>query len=185
MITSKEEYHSFLEADAEALGIKGNIFVNRLLNPIYRYECALRRHEYYYNCLKGILFRPIVIVSGIRHRTLGVKLGFTIPINVFDKGLSLAHVGTVIVTPNARVGKNCRLHACTNIGVAAGTDIAPIVGDNVYIGPGVKIFGGIRIADDIAIGANSVVNKDFTTPGITIAGVPARKISDKGSYGLI
>ncbi len=185
MITSREEYHSYLTEDAKALGIKGSKLFNKMTNPIYRFQCALRKHEYYHNCYRQIWFRPIVILSGLRHRTLGVKLGFTIPINVFDKGLSIAHVGTIIVTPDAKVGRNCRLHACTNIGVAAGTDLAPCLGNNVYIAPGVKIFGGITIADDIAIGANSVVNKDFTTRGITIAGIPARKISDKGSYGLI
>lgn len=55
-----------------------------------------------------------------------------------------------------------------------------IIGKHVYIGPGAKIFGDIYIADDIAIGANAVVNKSFTTPGITVAGVPAKIISDKG-----
>jgi serine O-acetyltransferase len=51
----------------------------------------------------------------------------------------------------------------------------------VYIAPGAKIYGAIEIADNIAIGANAVVNKSFLEPNITIAGVPARKISDKGS----
>jgi serine O-acetyltransferase len=55
----------------------------------------------------------------------------------------------------------------------------------VYIGPGVKIYGPIEIADNIAIGANSVVNRSFIESGITIAGNPARKISNKGSIGLL
>ncbi len=59
------------------------------------------------------------------------------------------------------------------------------IGNNVYIGPGARIFGDIEIADGIAIGANAVVNRSFLEPGITIAGVPARKISDKGSKGLL
>jgi serine O-acetyltransferase len=79
------------------------------------------------------------------------------------------------------VGANCRVHVCVNIGSRAGTDhMAPVIGDNVYIGPGAMIFGSIRIADDIAIGANSVVNLSFEEPGITIAGAPARKVSDRG-----
>ena len=127
-----------------------------------------------------------MVISALRHRSLGVKLGFSIPINVFETGLSIAHVGTVIVNPTSKTGKNCRIHACTNIGVAAGTNGgAPNIGDNVYIGPGVKMFGEITIADNIAIGANAVVNKSFTTPVITIAGIPTKKISDKGSFGLI
>ena len=60
-----------------------------------------------------------------------------------------------------------------------------MIGDNVYIGPGAMLFGPIRIADEIAIGANSVVNRSFEEPGITIAGAPARKVSDRGSEGLL
>ena len=30
----------------------------------------------------------------------------------------------------------------------------PIIGDNVYIGPGVKILGNIRIGNNVRIGAN-------------------------------
>ena len=44
------------------------------------------------------------------------------------------------------------------------------------IGVGAVIIGNIEIADNIIIGANAVVNKSFKEEGITIAGVPARKI---------
>lgn len=85
------------------------------------------------------------------------------------------------------MGANCRLHVCVNIGMAADTreEGAPHIGDNVYIGPGAKIFGPIEIADDIVVGANAVVNKSFLEKGITIGGIPARKISDKGSRNLL
>ena len=36
-----------------------------------------------------------------------------------------------------------------------------MIGDNVYIGPGAVLYGPIAIADNIAIGANSVVNTSF------------------------
>lgn len=38
------------------------------------------------------------------------------------------------------------------------------------------------IADDVVIGANAVVTKDIAEPGITVAGIPAKKISNCGSY---
>lgn len=73
-----------------------------------------------------------------------------------------------------------------NIGTQAGDkDLAPTLGNNIYIAPGAKLFGKIIIEDNIAIGANSVVNKDFLEKNISIAGVPARKISNKGPLNLI
>lgn len=122
----------------------------------------------------------------IKHRRLGIKYGFSIPINVFGKGLSIAHIGTIVVNGSSKVGDYCRIHVCVNIGTEAGKkDFAPTIGNYAYIGPGAKIFGKIEIADNIAIGANAVVNKSFVTPNISIAGVPAKKISDKGSSDLI
>ena len=38
----------------------------------------------------------------------------------------------------------------------------PILGNNIYIGPGAKIFGKIQIVDGCKIGANAVVNKSFS-----------------------
>jgi serine O-acetyltransferase len=51
----------------------------------------------------------------------------------------------------------------------------------VWIGPGAKIFGKITIADNVAIGANSVVNKSVAEPNVTVAGVPARIINRVGN----
>lgn len=117
----------------------------------------------------------------IRYNILGILCGYSIPPNVFGKGLSIAHRGTIVVNSGAKVGENCRIHVCVNIGTALGcSEVAPSIGDNVYIAPGVKIYGRIHIANGIVIGANSVVTKSFVEKDICIAGVPAKKISDCG-----
>lgn len=116
---------------------------------------------------------------------MSICLGFTIPLNVFGPGLCIAHRGTIVINKDVRIGENCRIHACTNIGSNIDGVSAPQIGNNVYIGPGAKIFGDIVIADNIAIGANSVVNKSFYEKGISIAGVPAKKINNKGTNGII
>lgn len=59
-----------------------------------------------------------------------------------------------MVNPETRIGNNCRIHVGVNIGMHK--DKAPIIGNNVYIGPGAIIFGGISLADNISIGANAV-----------------------------
>lgn len=55
--------------------------------------------------------------------------------------------------------------------------IGTVVGENCYIGAGVKVMPGIHICNDVTIGANSFVNKDITEPGIYV-GNPCRKIKD-------
>lgn len=121
----------------------------------------------------------------LKYHIVSIMLGYSIPINVFGPGLAIVHRGTIVVNSATKVGANCRIHTCTNIGANSGSHLAPEIGNDVYIGPGAKIFGDVYIADDIAIGANSVVNKSFYEKGISIAGVPARKISEKGSKAFI
>ena len=110
-----------------------------------------------------------------------MKLGVVIVPNVCGPGLSIAHGGPIIVHPKAVIGENCRIDRCVSIGSIHYPAGAPKIGNNVFIGPGAVIDGEIEIADGIAIGANSYVNKSFKESEISIAGCPARKISDKGS----
>ena len=121
----------------------------------------------------------------LKYFIYSILCGFSIPINVFGKGLSIAHRGTIVVNGKARIGENCRIHACVNIGTVPGVNgVAPTIGDNVYIGPGAKIYGNISVASGIMIGANAVVNKSFDEENICIAGAPARKISDMGRFEI-
>lgn len=110
---------------------------------------------------------------------MSLKLGFCIPPNTFEGGLRINHYGLIVVNPEAKIGKWCDIHQGVNIGM--GYDGVPTVGNNVWIGPGAKIFGNITIADECAIGANAVVNKSFYEPRVTIAGIPARVVSNKGN----
>jgi len=175
MIKSYDDYKYYLEADRLALG-KKRVSPSLIGDEIWKFQILLRKLEYYKNCKKLVIYSPIISMLQIKFHILSVLLGFTIPINVFGPGLNIAHRGTIIVSSFAKVGANCRIHACVNIGTKAGyTDVAPILGDNIYIGPGVKIFGDVKIANGIAIGANSVVNKSFEEENISIAGVPAKK----------
>lgn len=60
-----------------------------------------------------------------------------------------------------------------------------MIGDNVYIGPGAKIFGAITIANDCAIAANAAVNKSITETAMLVAGVPAKAIKKIDIKSLI
>lgn len=183
-ITSKEGYICFLKMDKIALGITRKR-PKLLGDEIWKFQRLLRKIEYYNNCKSGIAKIHMLFLK-CKFHNLGIRLGFSIPINVFGAGLSIAHRGTIVVNPLAKIGKNCRLHTCVNIGTQAGASSeVPTIGNNVYIGPGAKIFGNIKIADNIAIGANAVVNKSFDIPNITIGGVPAKIISQKGTESII
>lgn len=111
-------------------------------------------------------------------RNISLKLGFSIPESVCGPGLRISHYGTIVIHHKTRIGANCKIHVCTNIGESGGVAGAPVIGDNVYTGPGVKIYGNIVIASNIAIAANAAVSKSFLNEGKIIGGVPAKEIGD-------
>ena len=179
MIRTREDLELYLRADKAALLIS-RAAPSWFGDRIWKFQRALRRLEYHKNN-RGVLHRLRYLFYRWRLDRLSVQTGFTIRPNCFGPGLRIAHEGTIVVNARARIGANCRIHVCVNIGASNGSRGAPRIGNNVYIAPGAKIFGDIEIADGIAIGANAVVNRSFTEKGITIAGVPARKISERGS----
>ena len=179
MILSKEDLHFYLKKDKEALGIsrKRPSFFG---DEIWKFQIILRHYEYYINVKKTKLGGVIKHFWGFLHHRYSIKLGLQIPPNVFEYGLRINHYGLIVVNPEARVGKFCDIHQGVNIGQNVEPGSVPIIGDNCYIGPGVKLFGRIHIGNSIVIGANSVVNKSFEENDITIAGIPAKKVKDSG-----
>lgn len=181
MIQSKKDYHDYLEKDKIALGIKTHSLSAKVINMlfpnfIWKFQKTMRKLEYYNNCKNYGFYKIYYMYLKYKYRKISVKLGFSIPINVFGPGLSIVHYGTIVINRNTNVGANCRMHACVNIGASGGEREAPQLGDNVYIAPGAKIYGNISIASNTAIGANAVVNKTFDEEHTAIAGVPAKVI---------
>jgi serine O-acetyltransferase len=176
-IRSREDYLRYLEADRRALGRDAPR--SRLVgDEAWRFFRLLRAVEYWEACRRAWYHRPVRSLLSVRFHLASVRLGFTIPPHVFGPGLALPDRGTIVVNSCARVGANCRLSACVNIGTRAGAATeAPTIGDNVSIGRGTVMFGRIAIADGITILSKSVVNRSFLTPGITIAGAPAHEVN--------
>jgi serine O-acetyltransferase len=95
-------------------------------------------------------------------------------------GVFFGHsVGTVVGA--WRLGSNVTLLGGVTLGTKLpdkGFDPAlrPQIGNNVLLGSGCKILGGIHIGDGVTVGANAVV-LDSVEPNTTVAGVPAKVIS--------
>jgi serine O-acetyltransferase len=100
----------------------------------------------------------------------GVELGCPV-----GGGLIIPHWGSIKL--NA-VSIGCDAYILHNVTI--GDDFStgmPTVGDNVFIGTGSTIAGGITIGDNVVIGAMSYVNENVPSNTI-VAGIPARHIRD-------
>ncbi len=181
MIQSKKDLCEYLLQDQKALGNSEKKKPRLFQDDIWSFQIALRKTEYYKNNKAGYYHKILYLFFRMILKQKSMKLGFTIPLNVFGPGLSIAHYGPIVVNSNAKIGSFCRIQTSVTIGATNGSHLAPQIGDYVYLGDGCKIIGDINIADGICIGANAVVVKSFHEPNITIAGIPARKISNNSS----
>ncbi|HCE42079.1 MAG TPA: serine acetyltransferase [Lentisphaeria bacterium] len=183
-----KEYKYFLLSDLYR--VAGNTRLATLLRHVlfgesYKYNFWMRTCRYSSNgtVLKLLLYPLLRLI--LRHYVY--KLGISIPYRTeIDSGFFIGHFGGIVVSGNSKIGKNCNIsHGVTlgksNRGKHPGF---PSLGNYVYIGPGAKIVGGIKIGNNVAIGANCVVTKDIPDNAVVV-GVPGKVISFNGSKDYI
>ena len=176
MIRTKAELKEYLDCE-KALYACGKMRFFPLLvterQILRKHSILLRKAEYFYNTRRMLLYRVYLF----RLCRLQNRYGMHIPINVFGKGLDINHTGPIVVNALSRVGDHCKINAGVTIGENG--DARPMLGHHVYLGPGAKIFGDVRIADHVRIGANAVVTHSCDITGATLAGIPARVIGQE------
>lgn len=183
MIQSKKDYLYYLECDRIAMRKTGKR-PRYLHDIIWTFERLLRKCEYYENCKHDIFSRVYAKFLKLQYVKLSHRLGFSIGFNTCGPGLCIEHYGNVVINQNAKIGCNCHIIGSVVVGATA-DDMVPSIGNNVFIGFGAAIIGRVSVADGVAIGANAVVSKDILSPNVSIGGIPAKIISNKGSDGYL
>ncbi|VAW65724.1 Serine acetyltransferase [hydrothermal vent metagenome] len=89
---------------------------------------------------------------------------------VIGPGLCVGHYGGIFISKHAVIGKNLDISQGVTIGMSGkgGNRGVPVIGDNVYIAPGAKLFGKINIGNNVKIGANAVIYKDIPDNAIVV-----------------
>lgn len=120
------------------------------------------------NILVRYILTPLYYLMRTRVMT---RWGIDLPREASVKpGLYIAHFGSIVISPHAIIGKNVDISHDVTIGVAGKGDKrgVPVIGDNVFIGPGVKLLGKIHIGNNVKIGANAVIHKDIPDNAIVV-----------------
>lgn len=96
---------------------------------------------------------------------------------VFETRPELPHgLNGIIVHMRAKFGKNATIYQQVTVGSMKGG--TPQFGDNVVLGTGCVILGGVKIGNNVKIGANAVVVKDIPDNS-TVVPQPVRIIEHK------
>lgn len=183
LIDNKKQLRKILKKEKNIYvpkNLKGKICFHILKDNYYvtwKFIKKLRKTEYYKNKKDENIFYTIMFYLVRRNKNrYALKYGMEIGENVFDEGLTIFHFDGIVVNGNAKVGKNCELHGKNCIGNKGTINECPIIGDSCNIGVGASILGNIKLGNDITIAAGAVVVNSFEEDGITIGGIPARKI---------
>jgi serine O-acetyltransferase len=90
------------------------------------------------------------------------------------RGFHIIHAGMVLIHPDVVFGDRCGIMHNVTFGTnSRGGKGVPRVGNDVFVGPGAVVLGGITIGDGAVIAANSLVMSDVP-PGAMAIGVPAK-----------
>lgn len=166
MIRNFQDLKRYQKEDLAANGLARWRWWDRFRNPAIAFERKLRRTEFVLNTLTGPKWKICRAYSRHSLRRAGTKLGFTIPPNVFGPGLSLPHWGTIVVNPKCRVGARCRMHPGVCLGWHDGK--VPRLGDDCYLGPGAKLYGGVVLGNKTKVGPNAVVGRSYPEGGAVL-----------------
>ncbi len=166
-----------------------------LLKDLYRYE-GTKCHSFW------IKFKYIIFVPGFTYtfffrnsKTGLLKFIFKIFLRVtsyithiqipaetsIGEGLYIGHFGSIIINPEAEIGKNFCISAGTLVGNAEGKNKGvPTIGNNVFMGRNSIVIGKVNIGNDVLIAPGAFVNFDVPDNSIVI-GNPGKIISRNSS----
>ena len=97
------------------------------------------------------------------------------------QGVFIDHGMGVVIGETAVVGNRCLLYQGVTLG-GTGKQSGqrhPVLGENVVVGAGAKVLGGISVGANTRIGAGSVLLRDVDAD-CTVVGVPGRVIHQSG-----
>jgi serine O-acetyltransferase len=107
-------------------------------------------------------------LATVRWRIWCVLGGISIPLRCqIGGGLQMPHTNGIVINADAKIGCNCDIYQQVTLGEAKG--YAPQIGNGVFIGPGAKIIGRVKVGDGARIGANALVTKDVPADALVLA----------------
>lgn len=187
MIKTKKDLYRCLEEDKKW-------YADNPIRWTERFKCSerwhvwqvivnCRREEYHTNNMKGSLYHKIMrLYYSTKGRRYYFKYGISIQPNTIGPGLYIPHMGHIMISSFATIGRNFIVRSGCTIGLVKGDKQknAAIIGDNVELSLGVKMFGNVKIGRGALINANSVIVENIP-PYAIACGNPAKVIGFRHS----
>lgn len=149
-----------------------------LFTPGFQYIYCFRHASKARNPLSRLFWKVLL-------RRVMFHTGIQIPeYTKIGPGLRIFHFGSIVINPDATIGRNFSIAQGTLIGNAAGKRSGvPMIGNNVYMGANSIIIGGVTIGDYVLIAPGAFVNFDVPSHSIVVGNpgkiIPSDHPTDK------
>lgn len=176
----KSDYQKYKKYGGNFLSI---IFLTQGFWASFQYRIA---HRIYF--LKvPIVKQLLMLICLFWQKSIEILTGISIPASAkIGHSFYIGHFGGIIINANVHIGNNCNISQGVTLGVSGRGEKRgfPTLGNNIYIGANAVLAGNITVDDNVLVSASSLLINDAENNGV-YCGVPAIKISDKGSEGYI
>ena len=169
-----DDFRAVFDRDPAARGFWAGINVI-LTYPGFHAICLHRTAHFIYR-----LHIPVIphIIMWISRFFTGIEIH---PAASIGKGFFIDHGFGVVIGETSEIGDNVTLFQGVTLG-GTGKETGkrhPTLGNNVVVGAGAKILGGITVGNNVYVGANAVVLKPVPD-NCTVVGVPGRCVKQEG-----
>ena len=151
-------------------GDKGESFLQRMFRPAeLKYIALFRKTE---KCK----FKPLKLYYTLKLKLMSHKTYIQIPARTkIGEGFYIGHSGSVIINPEAELGKNMNIAAGVTIGREnrGARKGAPKFEGNCWIGANSVVVGNVTIGQDVLIAPLTFVNFDVPAHSVVV-GNPAK-----------
>ncbi len=162
------------EDDDEGMGDLGVLLRAMFTRPRRRLMLWVRAQEWLETTGRHSLARA---VSARIYSHYGCMIAPTARIG---RRVSFAHPVGVVIGEGSVIGNDCIIFQNVTLGKQSlGPGGYPTLGNRVVIFAGAQVFGEIELADDVTVGALSLVTESCLVPGSKLVRIPARSIAPR------
>lgn len=104
----------------------------------------------------------------LQARTLRASGAEISPSARIGPGLCLMHSVGIVIGPDVRIGRGARIYQGVTLGDGL-RDGQPVLGDDVTLGVGACVLGGVTVGDRVIVGAGSRVTRDLPDDTVALA----------------
>lgn len=112
--------------------------------------------------------RAMPLALLLQARALRISGAEISPNATIGPGLCLMHSSGVVIGPEVTIGRGARIYQGVTIGDGR-LPGQPTIGDHVTIGAGASVLGGVVVGDRVVIGAGARVTGDVSDDSVVLA----------------